>query len=932
MVLLLALALLASIPGSLDIDPALHWYTLETDNFAVHFPSRGRPGERQERLAREIAAIAEQVHSEVTARAGWSPRPRTDIVVADFFDYSNGWAAPLPGNTITVIPTPPSGNRTNYDNWLRTLVAHEYAHIVQMDMVRALPEGLRGILGRVVVPNALLPVWMLEGYAIGYESELTGFGRAVGSEYRMMLRAAADSGRLLGPDRCATYELRRYPGGTAPYLYGGQFCRHVAGQEDARVWDDYARRHSGAIPFTFETTARRTFDGTIAAKWRGWLAEERRTADSVARLLSSRQLTGLDRLTWEGFRTGSPCWSQDGRSVYYLCRTGTEYPAVRSVRKDGAGSRVLHAGLVEGSMSLAPNGRLLAFGERTVQHGFYEYSDIRALDLVDGSLTWLTSGLRARDPDFSPDSTLVFVSGGSGSNDLMLLDLASGELSNLTENAGQAEYHSPRFSPGGRYIAVGVHRPGGHADIELLDLRTGWSVPVTQDRASDLAPCWDRTGRFLYFVSDRTGVYNVHAYSIRSGKTYRCTNVLYGVFEPALSPDNRQMALTSHSAAGDDISLVDIKATNWIEAAPCSLPTEPLPARPPDVSPELYHYSPFPSILPKFWAPYVVAGNRWDAGAFTLGWDALRFHQYLAAAGCRFGDEDGPSPFLRWRYRLTRYRPEFEVTADLDLHRQRLGVRTDIPFRATRRITNLGLGYVWTRDSSCTGRFDLSVATSSALRYRFGVAPASGTVVSLYSDLESRTLSGLRDRLRVFHRLARYLAVGSTSRSLKLRLDLGVAVGNASADSAWAMLPGRGVLAVRGHPFESRPYPGIILPGVEFRCPLFWPERGFGTLPVFLSNINAGLFVEAAVGLDELLPVRIEADSIRLGFGAEFGLDLVLGHLVPVSLKVGCAFGAPGGRPQVYLGLESSLLGELLDRNGPEKLTEPARLHRAVPR
>jgi hypothetical protein len=171
----------ATVPGSIGLDPRLNWYTLESNHFDVHFSCRGKPDSTGTGLAREVADICEEVYATLTPVVGWAPHARTQIVIADFYDYFNGWAAPFPNNTITVIPTPPAGSKSNEGDWLRTLILHEYSHILQMDRVAGAPKALRKVFGRIIMPNALSPAWLDEGYAVYNETRFTDFGRLTGA-------------------------------------------------------------------------------------------------------------------------------------------------------------------------------------------------------------------------------------------------------------------------------------------------------------------------------------------------------------------------------------------------------------------------------------------------------------------------------------------------------------------------------------------------------------------------------------------------------------------------------------------------------------------------------------------------------------------------------------------------------------------------------
>ncbi len=944
MPLLLSLLILAQVPGSINLDPRLSWYTIESDHFDVHFSCRGRPDSSGTELAREVADICEEVHATLTPAVGWAPRARTQIIVADFYDYFNGWAAPFPNNVITVIPTPPAGSKSNDGDWLRTLILHEYSHILQIDRVAGAPKALRKVFGRVIMPNALAPAWLNEGYAVYNETRFTDFGRLRSAEYDMMARAAADSGRLLPVDRCGNYELRRFPGGDAPYLYGSLLHGHVAAKGDSSIWDRYNRNRSSGLPFFENLQARRTLGRSIYDLWNetqvSLIAGAARTAGRVR----ETPVTQLRQFTHEGFWTGSALWSRYGTRLYYISETGKEYPSIKMVDTATGKTTVLHRGLVTGNLSLSPDGRLLAFAELNLDGNYYEYTDIFAFDLTYGGVRQLTHGRRARDPDFAADtSLLVFVSNDKGQNNLNLLDLSTGEITALTETEDHTAYHGPRFSPGGKWIAVGVNRPGGYADIELVDRRTGWTIPVTHDRANDLSPAWSRTGKYLFFVSDRTGIFNLYAYQLATGEIFQVTNVLYGVFEPSVSLDNRRIALTSFSTSGYDIVAIDLRAADWRPAPEFNdtLPMDMTEAR--DITqfrrgigivsqaehePHLYYYNPFPGILPAFWLPWLSPYSGGELGAFTLGWDALQFHQYQLAGGYRFGRS---SPFLAAAYTLRRWRPVISAVADLDLHAQSGNVNAELPFLATRHSNWLDLGVTATRGLSPNGdctqglvsaRADMDWTYSDAHQYRFDVAPVEGRVIGLHADAQSQSLLSDRDLTRMLGYWYQYFGNPPQTWSLRSKLVVGTAF-DSDAATAYELGTEPGLLGVRGYREASAGVRTALAAGLQFRTPLWWVERGIGTGPLFLQNINAAGFADFGLVSDWPAPApsrlsplasRLSPSSARIGVGAELRADFIVSHLLPASVYAGCGFGLnPFWSYQFYFGISSTMLSGILN-------------------
>ncbi|MBM3315376.1 hypothetical protein FJY71_06000, partial [candidate division WOR-3 bacterium] len=717
-------------------------------------------------------------------------------------------------------------------------------------------------------------------------------------------------------DRCSGYDLQRYPAGNASYLFGSRFFGHLA-RGDSGVWDRFNESHAGLLPFLENAHALKVVDRPFVPLWKEWQRSLAARADSADRRPASESLALLRRLTREGFDTGSPLWSKTGAEVYYLSRSGAEYPAIKKAAWDGSYVRVLHRGLVTGSLSLSPDGTRLAFSEYEVVRNGCVRTDIHSLDLATRAVRRLTNGLRARDPDFAPDSSLlVFVVNHDAGNDVVLMDLETGERRTLAESPDRTSFHTPRFSPGGRWVAVGVSRPGGWSDIELIDRTTGWTLPITEDRANDLWPSWSRDGRFLFFVSDRTGVFNLYAHSVEDRQLYRCTSVDDGVFEPAVGPGMRRVALIAHTAEGSDVHLLEIVPGTWAPAEPFADTMPELTPSPAPVGGRLYYYNPSPSVWPGFWLPWLAAsGSSWEAGAFTLGWDVLQLHSYSGFAGYRAATR---SPFLRIGYTCSRFRPAVSLSADVDGRLQLAAVGLDLPFYLTARSHWLTAALSAAHDSTFRTALAGSWTCSDAPVYRFCVAPTEGRTAGVAFDARARALAGACDRGRLTAFWARYFGAPRRTWSLRLLIAAGTAFGDSSADCAFALEPGPGRLAVRGFREAGPAGRHVAVAGVQLRVPLWWPERGISTLPLFLRNVNAAVFAEAGSVLSD------SGAETRAGTGLELRVDLNVLHHVPVNIGFGAAAGlVPALSRQLYLRIESAMLSDLLTGKGPRRSLSP---------
>ena len=171
-------------------DPRLRFSTISTRRFDIHFH------QREEALARRLAALVEAAAAEVDRSVG-AAVGRVQVILVDQNDVSNGWATPLPYNTIEMSAAPPPAESTigNTSDWLRLVFVHEYTHIAHLSRAGGWINGLRRGFGRMplLFPNLYQPVWAIEGIATWQESTTTREGRVAAGDFRLLLdRAAAD--------------------------------------------------------------------------------------------------------------------------------------------------------------------------------------------------------------------------------------------------------------------------------------------------------------------------------------------------------------------------------------------------------------------------------------------------------------------------------------------------------------------------------------------------------------------------------------------------------------------------------------------------------------------------------------------------------------------------------------------------------------------
>lgn len=219
--LALALLLAPSLSRAQPSDPRLVWRTLETPHFRVHYYNDMAP------IARRVAEVAERAVDRLHGPLGWSPSSPVQVVLSDETDDANGSATAVPLNTVRLFVTAPDDLSVlhQYDDWLATLVTHEYTHILHADNISGVAAILNAVAGKQWAPNQIQPRFILEGLATYEESLHTHGGRLRASQWEMALRADALAGNLQTLDQLANGP-NRWPHGTLWYLYGSYFMQY----------------------------------------------------------------------------------------------------------------------------------------------------------------------------------------------------------------------------------------------------------------------------------------------------------------------------------------------------------------------------------------------------------------------------------------------------------------------------------------------------------------------------------------------------------------------------------------------------------------------------------------------------------------------------------------------------------------------------------
>ncbi len=673
------------------VDPALHFKTLRTAHFIIYFH------QGEDAAARRLAAIAEETWTTLTRPLGTTPPKLTHVILADQTELSNGFATPLPYDTVFVTAVWPSGSDFigNTNDWLRVAFTHEFTHIVHLDRSEGWARVVRGIFGRtpIAFPNLFLPTWQIEGLATYEESVITGAGRLNAGDFGAITREAARAHRSEPLDR-VNGPLVDWPGGNAPYAYGVGFHEYLADTYGAaslaRLADATARR----VPYTASRVFERIYGKPLGDLWNEYERSIAATADSVAS--PDRAI----RITHQGFIAVGPRFLS-ASEIAYSVRTPNGFPALESIHVDGSAPRRLATRYLGSTAGVTP--ATIYFDQQELRRNIGLYSDLYALDRRSGRVTALTREARLLDPDASPDGTSLVCVRDSTPEQRDLVMIATAGLKTRLTSIGMAglktrptstdvgrdfspavaalisepgtQFNAPRWSPDGRLIAVERHRRGSLSEIVVVDPATGM-VRVVASRADAriVTPAWRRDGMALIAaVGVEDEPFNLFEFTIAGGESRQLTHTTGGATWPDVSPDGRTIVFVGYTADGFDLFTMaypdaplqasEVPSVVGQDFSPArSVATEDFsPARP---------YAPWSTLRPTSWSPIVTSdGDQIRAGASTSGVDVLQYHAYVVSASWLLtgphGAADTRTAMPDWQasYAYSRWRPVLWTSA-----------------------------------------------------------------------------------------------------------------------------------------------------------------------------------------------------------------------------------------------------------------------------
>jgi Tol biopolymer transport system component/DNA-binding winged helix-turn-helix (wHTH) protein len=250
---------------------------------------------------------------------------------------------------------------------------------------------------------------------------------------------------------------------------------------------------------------------------------------------------------------GPPAWTADGQSLVFA--SGSE-PGLLRVPVFGGEriTQVQEAGTPAWHPAIAHRGYYLAYQKVAQTMSIRELNPNSPQASNPKSVVVTESG-RNEGPQLSPDGKkLAFMSDRTGTMEIWISDRDGSHPVQVTDMGGVG---TPRWSPNGRSLAfdIGWHDRGAIFIVDNPGI--GVPRPLAQNNFDNLVPNWSRDGKWVYFASDRTGMWQVWKAPVQGGEPVQVTT--HGGFAAYPSLDGKTLYYSSTNLPDPEVWRIPVQ-------------------------------------------------------------------------------------------------------------------------------------------------------------------------------------------------------------------------------------------------------------------------------------------------------------------------------------------------------------------------------------
>lgn len=880
--------------------------TISTKNFNISYPSESGQSfffaKNIEEIAKRVAIYAENIHEILSKELGNTPYLKTEIVLIDDTDSTNGFATPVPQNIVYLYVTPPMifGGLSEYRNWLKEVLIHELTHIYSLSSYRGYSSFLRSIFGTIVNINALWPLNLTEGIAVFEETKNSSGGRGRSTRLHTMLRTSTYY-ELLNPNT-GTYQLSKtpyitseWPIGDVPYLYGFLIFEHLYNYYDFNVSEKISKHSSGVIPYFPSYSFNHYLNKDIEDIW-----------NEIIETKKSFYKEWIEYL--EEIKEPKPLFvnRQYERRLPAIFKNYIAYYSSSSKHKDRIEIYDLkNKEIIKTIEAIDPSyivwiNNKLIFNKLDSNVGTFYYKTV-SYNLKTKNIKEIKNSERLLYAYPITENTLCTIRAKTGVQTVNLEKLEDNKFTHIktlyaTKLLGRAaKLYCKKSNNSYEVFFINKDVDENEQIIKISENQKNITKQVIFESQGFIKD-FSINGNKLTYISDEDGIYNIYEKDLLKNNTKRLTNLVSGAFD-LINLKNNNLLVTYYTPLGYEIGIVE--KNNYQDTLVFNKEDEEIRKNEIEYKgTELKKksYSGFKNLIPKFWLPTVsFSSSGHELGAITYGSDSLFQNQYQISAAYNFGIKKVNADFS---YMNTAFYPTYilELSQGSTIFKNN-NASSEFESIFTTSVP-IGLGdnvfwdiygeyiYQYLKYDFINRRIRKS-GLGVGIRYQNfstsngAISIEKGIIFDSYYRAFLKTLGSHSHGYETNINLKLYQPLW-THHVLYLNTDASYAYGNnffsvGGVDSG--INPSFDYL-LRGYPQGSFLTNLLVVNNLEYRFPLWSINNTFAFFPLFLEKIHGALVIDNAfMGRD----LRFNTQSV----GLELKANITVGYHIPAILKAG---------------------------------------------
>jgi hypothetical protein len=519
---------------------SVQWKQINTENFQIIFP------QEYAFEANKIANILQSSILRVGSSLNHIPEP-ISVVIHSNTASANGLVAWVP-KRMELYPT--IDHNAEPGNWLKHLAIHESRHVVQIDKLN---QGITKILYYLfgeqasgLVLGLYMPLWFLEGDAVGAETTLTESGRGRMASFSQSLKPIILEKQNYSFDKASFGSYKDYV--PNHYKFGYNFTSYLRTKYGSNIWDtvinNVAKRPYSITPFNNALKS-------ITGKNKTALFQDFKDSLYQAYSIDNKVLNDRNPNYYKEIFVNYNSPIMVGNSVIAVKSSLENITSFVDINNE-AEKKIFTPGYIN-DFRIRGNEQFIVWTEQFPDTRWQnkDYSIVKLLNLETNQVKLIGNKSRFYSPDIYYD-TLSIVELGNEYSVILWYSIHNESFID-TIKIDNLHFIEPQIINPNQILTI-VHEDDGQS-IVIIDIKTQKIRYLTDKTFFEIKDpvLIDST---LFYINGENGVNNIYSINIETKERKQITNAAYGI--DGLFYNNGNFIYSDYTSSGYKIKTLHI--------------------------------------------------------------------------------------------------------------------------------------------------------------------------------------------------------------------------------------------------------------------------------------------------------------------------------------------------------------------------------------